>query len=659
MGRTIFAIEDYSDIETREQTGVVPEDKPRLFFAFSSDKGPEEYKRNLDRNTVEALYITNKKTIFQKHGQPLLGTASCVNSGGLADCKRIVATDSKLAHICIAARVKKENVPDIAGYSATGDPIYQYYMVGGGITTNSSLADPSLPDPLVYKSVAMITYEASVLSIAGNDPDAFATAFDTYCQSVAPDPRNVYPTDGTEGYYPLFVLTDNGRGVSNKKIVLEADWSRGSHTDFMKYILKVFEEGRKLENYAFSFNQDIDENKVNLSISNIVRKYGLQIRCRQFDRQLRAFSENVAFIAGITSEDFINSDILNALDENMEQYDKIQISTSSIDFSQGIALLNGDNGDFGDSPLESVTYTARLVEAFNGSSDVRNYDEIYDLDNYRIDAIFDQNYPEPVKRAIEDLVEFRQDCFYFRDMGLGLTSLGQIQYANTVNLKSRFCATYHNSWDIEDPFSYKPITVTATYSLINRFVTHFLNGVSRPFAGIPFNIAWTSDEIIEGSVNFNPKNVPGTDQIQWFKDNRINYAVYYNGTLSMEAEFTSQTRNTQLTWINNVLSLQAIMRDVRMWCPKNRYRWITTKDLSDYQNDVNAVLEKHSGNYQTLELVYAKDANYENNKIYYAYIYVRFYNHIEDEFFRIAVLKTNGSGYEDSIALNTGSSTSY
>ena len=423
MGRTIFAIEDYSDIETREQTGVVPEDKPRLFFAFSSDKGPEEYKRNLDRNTVEALYITNKKTIFQKHGQPLLGTASCVNSGGLADCKRIVATDSKLAHICIAARVKKENVPDIAGYSATGDPIYQYYMVGGGITTDSSQADPSLPDPLVYKSVAMITYEASVLAIDGNDPDAFATAFDTYCQSVAPDHNNIYPVDGTEGYYPLFILTDNGRGVSNKKIIIEADWSRGRPIDFMKYILKVYEEGRKLETYAFSFNQDIDENKVNLSIANIVRKYGLQIRCRQFDRQIRAFSENVAFIAGMTSEDFINSDILNALDENMEQYDKIQISTSSIDFSQGIALLNGDNGDFGDSPLESVTYTARMVEAFNGSSDVRNYDEIYDLDNYRIDAIFDQNYPEPVKRAIEDLVEFRQDCFYFRDMGLGLTSL--------------------------------------------------------------------------------------------------------------------------------------------------------------------------------------------------------------------------------------------
>ena len=427
----------------------------------------------------------------------------------------------------------------------------------------------------------------------------------------------------------------------------------------MKYILKVYEEGKKLENYAFSFNQDIDENKVNLSIANIVRKYGLQIRCRQFDKQIRAFSENVAFIAGITSDEFINSDILNALDENMEQYNKIQISTSSIDFSQGIALLNGDNGDFGDSPLDSVTYTARLVEAFNGSSDVKNFDEIYDLDNFRIDAIFDQNYPDPVKRAIEDLVEFRQDCFYFRDMGTGLTSIGQIQFANGNNLKSRFCATYHNSCDIEDPYSYKPITVTATYSLVDRFVNHFLNGVARPFAGIPFNVAWTDKEIIEGSVNFNPKNVPGTDQIQWFKDNRINYAVYYNGTLSMEAEFTSQTRTTQLTWINNVLNLQAIMRDVRLCCPKNRYRWVTTKDLVEYQSDVNTVLDKHSGNYQTLELVYAKDANYENNKIYYAYIYVRFYNHIEDEFFRVAVLKTNGSGYEDSIALNTGSDTNY
>ena len=126
MGRTLFAIEDYSDIETQQQTAIVPDDKPRLFFAFSSDKGPEEYKRNLDRNKVDALYITNRKTIFQKHGQALLGATSCVNSGGLADCKRIVATDSKLAHICIAARVKKENVPDIAGYSATGEPMLQY-----------------------------------------------------------------------------------------------------------------------------------------------------------------------------------------------------------------------------------------------------------------------------------------------------------------------------------------------------------------------------------------------------------------------------------------------------------------------------------------------------------------------------------------------------
>ena len=87
MGRTIFAIEDYSDIENQQQTGVVPDDKPRLFFAFSSDKGPEEYKRNLDRDTAEALYITNKKNIFRKHGQVLLGMESCVNAGGLADCK--------------------------------------------------------------------------------------------------------------------------------------------------------------------------------------------------------------------------------------------------------------------------------------------------------------------------------------------------------------------------------------------------------------------------------------------------------------------------------------------------------------------------------------------------------------------------------------------
>jgi hypothetical protein len=177
--------------------------------------------------------------------------------------------------------------------------------------------------------------------------------------------------------------------------------------------------------------------------------------------------------------------------------------------------------------------------------------------------------------------------------------------------------------------------------LAGKFCKHFINGVARPFCGQTYGITWTTDEVIEGTVNFVPKNVPAVDQKQWFDDNRINYVSYYNGLLSMESQYTSQERYTQLSWLSNVLNVQSIIREIRVQCPKNRYKYIDTKGLANYQKDVQTLLNKHSADFQEISLVYAKDWNYENNKIYYAYIYVRFKNFVQSEIFRITALKTN------------------
>ena len=84
-----------------------------------------------------------------------------------------------------------------------------------------------------------------------------------------------------------------------------------------------------------------------------------------------------------------------------------------------------------------------MVKVFNGT-----YDDIYDLDNNKIDMVVDANYPAEVKRAIEGMVSFREDCMYFRDLGLRLKSIEEIKDADKNSLKNKFCASYHNSYDI-------------------------------------------------------------------------------------------------------------------------------------------------------------------------------------------------------------------
>jgi hypothetical protein len=109
----------------------------------------------------------------------------------------------------------------------------------------------------------------------------------------------------------------------------------------------------------------------------------------------------------------------------------------------------------------------------------------------------------------------------------------------------------------------------------------------------------------------------------------------------MELEYTSQTRYTQLSWIHNVMMVQALIKDVRIKCPKIRYNFITGDDLTTYQKDVQAVLDTHTSEYNSIEMVYQKDSNYEANKIYYAYINVKFKDFVQSEIFKICALKNS------------------
>jgi len=645
--QTKFTLVDNSDIAALDVATEDTIDRPVFGQVFASPKGFEEWQTSIMGQTFFDIY--GEKPSFSTYGQAFVQAGEIARNGGRVTCKRVVAPDATLANLLVYAELYKATTQK---YDKSGNPIFID-------STGAETIDPTKADPKqgvngcataqkAQIKLKVTPYGNSTTSSIGNSIPLFRKAIlaDANYPGTASDGAageidlngNIITTAQSAGaVYPLFMIADSGRGESAKAFRIYADTSARRPVNYVRYILVIYDGGVSKETMAFTLNPDIVESNTNISIENVIRTNSKQVRAIGFDDQVKALAKNIAYVANENYSDYINHDILFGLDTYGNVEDTVYVDQTSADFdaTTGLALLGGSNGSFGSRPLTTNPdlYNAQVMSTFDGSFS----DSIYDLDNFRMDVIFDANYADPIKRKIEELVEFREDVLFFRDMHTGLTTLDAIKMANKNNLASRLCATYENSWDVIDPYTRKQITVTATYSLATLFITHFLNGQTRPFCGLLYNI--TFPDVIEGTVNFTPKNTPSEDQKQTIDDLRINYAGYYSGTLVMETEYTSQEKFTQLSWINNVLTLQGMIRDIRKKCPRIRYNFLDSDSLKKYMADVQSVIDKHTTDFESIEMAYVDSNVYEQNKIFYAEIKVKMRNFIQSEYFKITVLK--------------------
>ena len=179
----------------------------------------------------------------------------------------------------------------------------------------------------------------------------------------------------------------------------------------------------------------------------------------------------------------------------------------------------------------------------------------------------------------------------------------------------------------------KIIDVTIGYSLVRLITMHWGNGRNLVLAGK--GNGWTIPEMVEGSLNFAPKVTPAEDQQDMMDELRVNYGYYQQGTFTIATEYTSQERHTQLSYINNVLLVQNLIKDIRIQCPKSRYKFISGNDFKTYEEDVNAVIANYNSKFDAIKLTWQQDAVYAANKIVYAIIKVKFKDFAQYEIFRI------------------------
>lgn len=618
-------------VNNSAQSNVPPigsiREKAIMMTVCSSDKGYEDF-RIVDSNYAK-IY---GKVSFAKHGQPQIQAAAILDAGASIYNARIVAKDSTLAHIGLDVTVSKTETQK---KNAEGALLYK--DADGAETTEADGNTPIMVTGATLK-FGTAKIEEATLKTAGNHPKEIAKAIKaTYTDWATADMGTV---DSIK--FPIMVLTETGRGKSKKKIRITPDYSSSKSANWTKYNMSVLEDNQSVDNVImFSMNPAVIDvssgnNYENRFIDTVISKRSEQLRCVAFEDCVERMYEYISIITKKTVDSLKGDDILFACTRKGYPLDGVVIDATGISLNNlmGIDLLGGSNGALGDYPIESAEYEALMVEAFNGTLSP----DIYDINNRRINAIFDANYPAAVKRVIEGLVSFREDIFYFRDLGTELHSVEEIIQADVLSLKSKFCASYHNCYDVYEPSTRKQITVTCMYDLVARFIGHEISGVNRPFAGLLYGITFTDGHIVPDTFNFIPRKIPGYDQIEALNDAKINYIVKYNDVPTMDTQWTSDDLDSDFSSINNILEIQRIIRAIRTRCPKTRYAFKTANDYESYKKDVDSVLNAFKSNFTSLTLEFLADEEQKDSKAVYAVISVACKDFIDKEYFKIVAI---------------------
>lgn len=602
-------------------------DKAVLMAVSSSDKGYEDFRIISGSSTdYESIY---GKISYAKHGQPQIQTAAILNAGAEVYYHRIVSATAALAHIGVDITVTKTQTQKLNSEGAL------LYKDSDGNETTVADGNTAIMIPGAKLKFGTSKIDGTPLLTAGNDHKEIAQLIKTtYTDWATADPATV---DSIK--IPWFVVTESGRGKSKKKIRITPDYASSKSVSWTKYSLEVLEDSTSVDNVLlFSMDPDIIDASTNENrfIDTVINKRSKQVRAVAFEDCIHRLFEVIAAYTGKTEKYLKENDVLFGCTRKGYTMDGITIDNTGISINSivGIDLLNGSNGSLGDYPMESADYETLLTNSFNGTASV----DIYDINNRRINAIFDANYPAPTKRAIEGLVNFREDIFFFRDLGTGLMSVDDIIQADASSLKSKFCASYQNSYDIYEPSTKKQITVTCMYDLAPKFVAHEINGISRPFAGLLYGVTFTDSHIIQDSINFIPKKIPGYDQFEMLSDNNINYMVRYNGTLTMDTEMTSDEQDSDFSYVNNILSIQDLVRLIRVTCPKRRYTFKTGDDYAAYKKDVETVLNTRQSYFESLSLEFLTDEAQKDDHAIFAALSVKCKDFIDKEYFKIIAI---------------------
>ena len=568
---TIFNWHDNSGIDNTS-TSVSNDSAPLLMQVFSADKGTEDLIE-ISGSDFDAMYGTMS---FTRHGQSAIQAKNIIDAGGRLLAKRVVAEDSTLANVVLIAKV--------------------------------SDADSGVE----------VKWESKAIEGCKTFKEVKAAA-----EALL---------DAENGTFPIFVYSDNGRGVSGKSVRLNPDYNTSKGTGHTFYTLVVYEGTNIIEQVAITADPDVIYGNAAYRLDEFTN---VQISGVVLDASYQLYAEKLADELALDVATVKSYDIIYGYTNKGDAIEGFKLSADSVDLDadNGVALAEGTNGVFGNAPVNTDAWTKAIVEVFKNESG--DHDEVFDLDRHKIAAICDANYPVDVKNAIFEFVDFRKDCVFLRDFGTGLTTFAEInaKYNEFAEYHNYFTSDYSTSYMINDPTTKKTIEVTMMYDMAPLLVDHIINSPYAPLSGTSNGFVLKS--AIKGTINFVPVNTPKSNQKQAMDNIRVNYAIFEDNQCVVQSCYTCQDAYTQLSYLCNTMAIQRVLRAVRTACPRQRYSLSTSTDLQVYATAVNNVLANYTNNFAQLNFKYTQDDLKASQKIFYASIEFAFLGWAQTEIFDV------------------------
>ena len=605
-------------LQKRKIATLTDESIPLFLCIFSSDKGTENIT-NFTKDEFLQMYGT--KADFFKYGQPLIQAHAIVKAGGRILAKRIVSETATLANAVVYANVTTEQKDKT---TADGK---QIYLKDTGEETEEVTATKATVN------FAKVKYTVSTVENAKTLDEVLVKAEE----------------GKTDSKFPLFVICDNGRGKSIKKFRITPDYDVSKSTNFMIYNLQDIEDNIVMENARFSAYPDgISNYSGNSRNFSMTESTSYQFATQYSALGTAAYVKKLVEITGYSEAEIYALDFIFGKTNRAKDIPGIVIDNESSDAvvlnsTYGIPLQSGTNGAFDDAPFPgnkaTAAWTSEASQFLSGDIDA----SIWDLDQYKIDYCCDANYPLEVKSKLAQLANWRQDFYYFRDLGTEIRSLQDVvEYVKKPEItKSPFAGDYMTCYDIIDRDSKKQVRVTMIHGLAPLLVKHYTTNVAAPIAG-EFNKITITDAI-EGTMTFTPRITPKVNHKEILDELKINYANYSSeGVLTVLSTYTSQDHAGPLSYSSNVIVTQMCIKDIRRYTPKIRFMLMDAAgdsnvvDFNKYRElIVDNVITKYKKFFKSIDMVYTRDDEMIANKIFNASLYCYYKDFPQGEIFDV------------------------
>lgn len=632
---TQFNYYDLSQI-TEVENVVVTDNAPVILACFGADKGTEDMF-DLSGNDFISMFGAPS---FKNYGQVSIQAREVIDAGGRIVGKRVVADDAMLANTIISAKMYQTSTQKT---NANGDLLY--YTNGSLTETTEAESAEGGPNAAIMVNTAHVYYEASTATNV-KTVDGIIEKMKTMTDDTGVQDEE---TGFTTFTYPLFTVYDNGRGVSAKRFRIYPENKLSKNLTYMYYTLNVIEDGSATDSTMFTMIPDIVSNGACIDMNSVSSSNLKMVNAQMDESNMDLFVKRLSLLSDIDIDDLVENDVIFGTNRKGTPFASIVVDTLDyvdLTLSGGIALESGNNGSFGNSPAsDTSTVSDTTIKALYYSKIKEFYDgtftpDIYDLDSYQIDFCFDANLPLDIKESIVTLAEYRKDFMFFRDYGLGCTSYDSIANFNSTVTKSTWTTDYCQAYDVVDMYSKKQITVSIMHAIAPMITVNAVNSsITTPFAGQRYGAVIS--EIIDGTLNYKPRITPSVNEKDELEDIRVNFGTYYRNTFVLETLYTSQEAYSQLSFSNNVMALQQVIKAMRTTFPAIRYAYITSSDdLNAYTSQINNMLSSYSSNFAELSFQYVGDSIYIANKIYKGAISFRFNDFVQAEIIDAYALPT-------------------